>query len=110
MLKPREKIQKDAEYIGIKTQAIIAKNNFGSLKKKATDLEIIFGKGIQKEREIIDLATELNIFEKSGNWYSYKEKKLGNGKENVVDYLIENPEVCREIEQAVLNNSNSKKD
>ena len=79
-------------------------------KKKATDLEIIFGKGIQKEREIIDLATELNIFEKSGNWYSYKEKKLGNGKENVVDYLIENPEVCREIEQAVLNNSNSKKD
>jgi recombination protein RecA len=100
-MRPRERIQKDAEYIGIKTQASIIKNSFGSLKKKAADLEIIFGKGVQKEREIIDLAVEKDIIQKSGNWYSYGEKKLGNGREAVIDYLIKNPLICTEIEQMI---------
>ncbi|RHZ37027.1 recombinase RecA [endosymbiont GvMRE of Glomus versiforme] len=102
MMRPRERIQKDAEYIGIKTQASIIKNSFGSLKKKAADLEIIFGKGVQKEREIIDLAVEKDIIQKSGNWYSYGEKKLGNGKENTVDYLLENPEIYQEIREIII--------
>jgi recombination protein RecA len=62
----------------------------------------MFKGGIQKEREIIDLATELNIIQKSGTWYSYDEKKLGQGKENVTDYLLENPELYQEIEKKVL--------
>ncbi|CAJ0917096.1 7191_t:CDS:2 [Entrophospora sp. SA101] len=64
MLRPKERIQKGTEYIGIKTQANIVKNSFGSPGKK-TDLEIIFSQGIQKEREIIDFATDSNIIQKS---------------------------------------------
>ena len=62
----------------------------------------MFEGGIKKEREIVDLAAELDILKKSGNWYSYQERKLGNGKENVVDYLSENPELYQEIEKNVL--------
>ncbi|WNE40270.1 MAG: Protein RecA [Mycoplasmataceae bacterium] len=100
MLKPKEILQKGTERIGTKIQATIMKNSFGFQGKKA-ELEIIFGKGIQKEREIVDLATELNIIQKSGNWYSYKEHKLGNGKENVTDYFVENPQFCEKIEKEV---------
>ena len=62
----------------------------------------MFKGGIQKEREIFDLATELNIIQKSGSWYSYEEKRLGQGKENAVEYLIENPELYQEIEKNIL--------
>jgi recombination protein RecA len=62
----------------------------------------MFKRGIQKEREIVDLATELNILQKGGSWYSYAEKKLGQGKENVIDYLSENPKTYHEIEKIVL--------
>ena len=95
------KIEKNDEAVGINVRALVSKSKIGKPLKEA-NLEIIFGKGIQKEREIINLATELNVIQKSGTWYSYEEKKLGNGKENVVDYLIENPEVCQEIEKIVL--------
>ena len=81
---------------------MIKKSKIGEPEKTA-NLEIIFSRGIQKEREIIDLATELDIIQKSGNWYSYKEKKMGNGKENSVDYLKENIEIYQEIEKEVIN-------
>ncbi|WNE40831.1 MAG: Protein RecA [Mycoplasmataceae bacterium] len=100
MLKPKEAIQKGTERIGTKIQATVMKNSFGFQGKKI-ELEIIFGKGIQKERELVDLATELNIIQKSGNWYSYKENKLGNGKENVTDYLAENKKLSEEIEKEI---------
>lgn len=107
-LKEKEKIDKNGEYIGIRVQAKIKKNKLASPYKEPL-LEIMFSQGIQKEREIIDLASELNILQKSGNWYAYGEKKLGNGKENVTDYLRENPEVYHEIKEAI-NNINSKMD
>lgn len=105
-VKEKIKINKDNNevVIGIKTQTEITKNRLAAPYRKLL-LEIIFGNGIQKEREIIDLATELNIFQKSGNWYSYGEKKLGNGKENVTDYLLENPELYREIEEEIKNSN-----
>lgn len=99
-LKRKGKIEKNDKLIGIEVEALIKKSKIGEPEKTA-DLEIIFAKGIQKEREIIDLATELNIIQKSGTWYSYEEKKLGQGKENVTDYLLENPELYREIEKEV---------
>lgn len=102
-LKRKDKIERDGKLAGIEVEARIVKNKLAA-PGKTVGLEIIFSQGIQKEREIIDLATELNILQKSGNWYSYKEKKLGNGKENVVDYLIENPELYREIEEEIKNN------
>jgi len=99
-LKRRDKIEKNNELVGIEVEARIVKNKLAAPGKTA-NLEIIFAQGIQKEREIIDLAAELNIIQKSGTWYSYGEKKLGQGKENVTDYLLENPEVYREIEKNV---------
>jgi recombination protein RecA len=61
----------------------------------------MFKGGIQKEREIFDLATELNIIQKNGNWYSYQDQKLGNGREAAIDYLIKNPQIYSEIEQVI---------
>ena len=97
-LREKEKIEKNGEYIGIKVQARIKKNKLASPYKEPV-LEIIFGQGIKKQREVIDLASESNIIQKSGNWYSYGDKKLGNGKENVTEYLLENPELFSEIER-----------
>ena len=108
MLMPEERIKKDNEVIGMKIQATIVKSSFTGFPKK-TSLEVIFGRGIQKEREIIDLATELNVIQKSGTWYSYEEKKLGQGKENAADYLQENPELYQKIEKEVFEIINADK-
>ncbi|MCE8162634.1 MAG: AAA family ATPase [Candidatus Moeniiplasma glomeromycotorum] len=100
-LKEREKIEKGGECIGIKVSARIKKNRSGPPYKELP-LEIMFKGGVQKEREIVDLATELNILQKGGSWYSYAEKKLGQGKENVVDYLTENPVLAQELEEKIV--------
>jgi len=105
-LKRTGKIEKNDKLIGIEVEALIKKSKIGAPEKTA-NLEIIFAQGIQKEREIIELATELNVIQKSGTWYSYDEKKLGQGKENVTDYLAENPEIYQEIEKNVIEKTNS---
>ena len=105
-LKRTGKIEKNDKLIGIEVEALIKKSKIGAPEKTA-NLEIIFAQGIQKEREIIDLATELNVIQKSGTWYSYGNKKLGQGKENVADYLSENPELYQEIEKNVVEIINS---
>lgn len=102
----KEKIEKEGIYVGMKVWFQIIKNrsisSYPAYKdNKEKPLEIMFKGGIQKEREVIDLAIELSVIQKSGTWYSYREKKLGQGKENVVDYLIENPELYQEIEKEV---------
>ena len=107
-LKEKKKIEKDGKYIGIETQVKVKKNKLASPYKEPI-LEIIFSQGIKREREIIDIALELNIIQKSGNWYSYKENKLGNGKENVTDYLMENPDLYQEIEKKVIDLINLEK-
>ena len=101
LVNKREKIEKEEKYIGFKIGVRVEKRRLISShhpslkdsKEKWKIIEIMFEGGIQKEREIVDLAAELEILQKNGNWYSYKEKKLGNGKENAVDYLIENPDL-----------------
>jgi len=115
LVNKREKIEKEEKYIGFKIGARIEKkrliSSHSSLKdskEKWKIIEIMFKGGIQKEREIFDLATELNIIQKSGSWYSYAEKKLGQGKENAVEYLIENPELYQKIEKNVIEISNNK--
>ncbi|WNE41558.1 MAG: Protein RecA [Mycoplasmataceae bacterium] len=99
-LKRVGKVEKNGEYIGIETQAEIIKNKLAAPYKKVR-LEIMFSGGIQKEREILDLAAENGIVNKAGGWYSYKDKKLGNGKENVVKFLLENTEIFAEITDLV---------
>ena len=103
-LKRTGKIEKNDKLIGIEVEALIKKSKIGAPEKTA-NLEIIFSRGIQKEREIIDLAVEKDIIQKSGNWYSYQEEKLGNGREAVIDYLVKNPSVYSEIEQVTIQGS-----
>ena len=109
----REKIEKEGKNIGFKVSALVYKTRLissylsskDSGKEKYVDIEIMFKGGIKKEREVIDLATEINILQKSGNWYSYQGQKLGNGREAAIDHLIKNPQLYSEIEQAVTQNS-----
>ena len=103
-LKKKEDLKKDEKIIGIKIGAEIKKNKL-SPHGKAVSLEIIFPYGIQKSRELVDLAVEKDIIQKSGNWYSYQGQKLGNGREAVIDYLIKKPSVYSEIEQIAFQNA-----
>jgi recombination protein RecA len=68
---------------------------------RETEFEIMYGTGISREGELIELASTHNIIEKSGAWYSYKGNRIGQGKDNVRNYLQQNKEIAREIEEQV---------
>ena len=92
---------KNAEGIyGSRTRVRVVKNKLAPPFKEA-QFEIIYGKGISKEGELIDLGTANNIIEKSGTWYSYQNERMGQGKENAKNFLRENPKIANEIEKKV---------
>jgi len=68
---------------------------------KEAEFDIIYGQGISKIGDLLDLAVNMNIIEKSGTWFSYKEERLGQGRENVRRYLDQNPELLQAIEKRV---------
>ena len=68
---------------------------------KEAEFDIMFGKGISREGDVLDLAADANIVEKSGSWYAYKGAKIGQGRENAKTYLAQNPLICEEIENRV---------
>jgi recombination protein RecA len=68
---------------------------------RAAEFDIIFGEGISKTGEIIDMGTELGIVQKSGSWYSYNNDRLGQGREGVKQILVDNPELANEIEAKI---------
>ena len=86
--------------IGNETRIKTVKNKVAAPHKQV-EVELIFGEGISKLAEIIDLGVEYKVIEKSGAWYSYKGSKIGQGRENTKTYLRENPQVSEEIEKAV---------
>ena len=90
-------IKKGDEIVGNETRVKVVKNKVAPPFKKA-EFEIMYGHGISREGEIIDLGVEEGIVEKSGSWYSYGTDRIGQGKENAREYLIEHPEVADEIE------------
>jgi len=95
---------KDGEEVqGNHTRVKIVKNKIAPPFRKA-EFDIIFGEGISKTGEIIDLGVELNIIKKSGSWFSYGETKLGQGRESVKALLIDNPELSEEIEKKIISN------
>ncbi len=93
-------IKDQEEVLGNETKVKVVKNKVAPPFKTA-DFEIIYGEGISRSGEVIDLSTKFNIIEKSGSWYAYKGEKIGQGKENVKNYLKENPKVLQELENAV---------
>ena len=68
---------------------------------REAEFDIIFGKGISREGDLLDLAAAANVVQKSGAWYAYLGEKIGQGRENAKQFLAENPDVAREIETAV---------
>jgi recombination protein RecA len=88
------------EVVGNLTRVKVVKNKVAPPFRE-TEFEIMYGSGISREGEIIELASAHNIIEKSGAWYSYKGNRIGQGKDNVRAYLQQNKEIAREIEEQV---------
>jgi recombination protein RecA len=93
-------IKKGEEVIGSETRVKVVKNKVAPPFKIA-EFEILYGEGISREGEIVDLGVKLNIIEKSGSWYSFKGDRIGQGKENARDFLIEHPEIAADIEKQI---------
>ena len=93
-------IKKGDEVIGNETRVKVVKNKVAPPFKQA-EFDILYGEGISRHGEIIDIGTELNVLEKSGAWYSYNGQRLGQGKENVREFLKQHPDVCGEVEQKI---------
>ena len=89
-----EQLKQAGEVIGNHTRVKVIKN-------KVAEFDIMFGKGISKEGDILDLAANVGIISKSGAWYAYEGDKIGQGRENAKTYLRENPEFCKMIEEMV---------
>ena len=97
-----EALKQGGEVIGNRTRVKVVKNKIAPPFKEA-EFDIMFGKGISKEGDILDLAVLHDIINKAGAWYSYNGEKIGQGRENTKLYLANNPEVMEEIEQQVRN-------
>ena len=95
-----ESLKQGGEVVGNHVRVKVVKNKIAPPFKEA-EFDIMFGKGISKEGDIIDLAVDANIVEKSGSWYAYKGAKIGQGRENAKIYLAQNPMICEEIENKV---------
>jgi recombination protein RecA len=95
-----ETLKQNGEMVGNRTRIKIVKNKIAPPFKEA-EFDIMFGKGISKEGDVLDLATNLDIINKSGAWYAYKGDKIGQGRENAKFYLTQNPAVLDEIEAKV---------
>jgi recombination protein RecA len=95
-----EQLKQSGETIGNRTRVKVVKNKIAPPFKEA-EFDIMFGKGISKEGDILDLAAENGIVNKSGAWYAYDGNKIGQGRENAKQYLKDNPKVCDEIEVKV---------
>lgn len=95
-----ESIKQGENVIGNRTRVRVVKNKVAPPFKQA-EFDIMYGQGISNEGNILDVGVESNIINKSGSWYSYKDYKLGQGRENAKDFLRQNPEIQLEIENLI---------
>ena len=95
-----ESLKNEEGIYGSRTRVKVVKNKLAPPFKEA-QFEIIYGQGISKEGELIDLGTTCNIVGKSGTWYSYQDDRLGQGRENAKKFLKENPKIATEIEKKI---------
>ena len=93
-------IKQGTDVIGNRTRIKVVKNKVAPPFKLA-EFDIMYGEGVSKEGSILDIATDMDILEKSGSWYSYGGSRLGQGKETVKDILKQNPPLCAEIEAKI---------
>lgn len=95
-----EQIKEGADVLGNHTRCKVVKNKVAPPFKTA-EFDILYGKGISKESEIIELGVSLDIINKSGSWFSYGEQRIGQGKDKVREFLAQNPEISNEIEEKI---------
>jgi recombination protein RecA len=96
---------KDGEnVIGNRTRVKVVKNKMAPPFKEV-EFDIIYGEGISKEGDLLDLASNLNVIEKSGTWYTYKDERIGQGRDNSKQWLKEHPETMKELRELVLKKS-----
>lgn len=100
-----ENIKQDGEVIGNRARVKVVKNKVAPPFREA-EFDIVYGKGISKEGNILDIAVNLDIIEKSGSWFSYDGERIGQGRENVKKYLSDNPEMMAEVEKKIRDNFN----
>ena len=98
-----ESLKQGTEFIGNRTKVKVVKNKVAPPFKEA-EFDIMYGKGISKEGSILDVGVSLDIINKSGAWFSYNGQRIGQGRENVKQFLKENPEMCKEIETKIREN------
>ncbi len=99
-----EPIKNGAEIIGARTKCKVVKNKVAPPFKEC-EFDMMFGQGIDRVGEVCDLAVDLDIIKKSGAWFSYNGQKIGQGRENAKEYLRTNPDIMKEIEEKVKENS-----
>ena len=97
-------IKKGDEVIGAETRVKVVKNKVASPFRQA-EFDVLYGEGISLEGEIIEQGVKLDLIEKSGSWYAYKGEKIGQGKDNAREFLKENPEISKEIENLIRSDS-----
>jgi recombination protein RecA len=95
-----EQIKDGAEIVGNRTRAKVVKNKCGAPFKQA-EFDIMYGKGISREGSLLDVAVDLGFVKKSGAWFTYEGEQLGQGRENVKQFLIENPQLMAEVDERV---------
>ena len=95
-----ETLKQGGEVIGNRVRVKVVKNKIAPPFKEA-EFDIMFGKGISREGDILDLAAKDNIIEKSGAWFAYNGSKIGQGRENAKQYLADNPDILAEVEEKV---------
>ncbi len=95
-----EPIKDGAEIIGNRTKCKVVKNKVAPPFKTA-EFDILYGEGVSKMGEIVDTAVEFDIIKKSGSWFSYDDMKIGQGRDKVKQYLLDNPTICDEVEKKI---------
>jgi len=98
-------IKKGDEVIGAETRVKVVKNKVAPPFRQA-EFDVLYGEGISLEGEIIEQGVQLNLIEKAGSWYSYNGEKIGQGKDNVRDFLKQNPEISKSLEDQIRSNAN----
>ena len=104
-VRKQEAIKINGEVVGSKTKVKVVKNKVAPPFREAT-FDIVYGKGISNEGCILDLAVDLDIVDKSGAWFAYNGQKIGQGRENAKQFLLDNPEIMKEIEKKVRDKYN----
>ena len=99
-IRRQDAIKQGTESIGVRTKVKVVKNKLAPPFREA-EFDVIYGEGISKEGSVLDLASEHNVVEKSGTWYTYKSERIGQGRENAKRYLKENPKILVDVEAKV---------